>query len=121
MRPHFCVTLGSLCCVFLGVSPLALGQQKEYQEQKFFTGKELADARRVLKGDLRDTAIARAFSPNDKNVVAVLLKVTRTKDDIKEIKVYANYRNDKKLKLLKSLDDKNDPDFAKLVKELKLY
>jgi hypothetical protein len=90
-------------------------------QQKVLTGDALAKARQALRDyTFKNRDIGEAFESRNKEVVAVVLELSRSGNEVVEIKVYSSTRKDSRLKPVKTLKNKADPDFKTLIDKLKL-
>ena len=121
MRLYACIVIIAVCTPLFPLQAV-LGQgAKESVEERLYTDNRLAEAREALLGyTFKDGKIGKVFARDNRDVIAVLLKITKKGGDIREVRIHVNLRTEKGLNLLKTLDDLNDPDFKALVEKLKL-
>ncbi len=95
------------------------GQSKP--ERKIYTDKNLANARNALKNHMfKNREVGKVFALDNKEVVGVVLDITREGRVVREIKISFRTSKDKELKSLETLSKSDDPDFRALVDRLKL-
>jgi hypothetical protein len=118
MRLHHSATAVLLVSLSFLLNSTAWGQ--EQTTKKFYTGKQLTEARNRLR-DYRfiDPDVRGLFSLDDKEVAAVLLEVSHRGNEVEAIRISANYHKDKNLRFVKRLT-REDKDFSKLVDGLDL-